>query len=85
MTVPVAVAASPLPSFRYSALVLDTVTFVLFVVFVAFLFLGYEGVDHAVPFSALSAAALFASLAVLFVANWRADPRPMKATEIPPN
>ncbi|HYB79504.1 MAG TPA: hypothetical protein VEG66_07090 [Thermoplasmata archaeon] len=59
--------------------VLDAATFILFVAFVAFLFFGYLGFYHPIPFSALAAVALFGSLAVLFIANWRADRRRLEA------
>ena len=68
-------ASIPLASTRFSDIAFDAASFVLFVAFVTFLFLGYLGIERSVPFSALGAVALFASLAVLFSANLRADRR----------
>jgi len=69
------VASIPLPSSSASDIAFDAATFVLFAAFVTLLFLGYLGIDRSVPFYALGAVALLASLVVMFGANWRADRR----------
>lgn len=72
-----------LPSSNASEIAFDSATFALFAVFVAFLFLGYLGIYRSIPFSALGAVALFASLAVLFGANLRADRRSTGVADTP--